>query len=114
MKRTELLTILLSCSLLAACGKTPEPTVEPTVEQTVEQTVEPTVEPTVEQTVEPTDEGFEGYEKLNSILAMERLEIGVNESYNLRIMLEEEYQNAWLDIYVDNFDLANLSSFISF
>ena len=52
------------------------------------------------------DGELEGYEKLNSILAMERLEIGVNESYNLRIMLEEEYQNAWLDIYVDNFDLA--------
>ena len=92
MKKTKLLTILLSCSLLTACGKTPEPTQQPTQQPTVEPTQQPTEVPTTEPTETPTEEstpeptptpteeGFGGYEKLDSILSMERLEIGVNES----------------------------------
>ena len=144
MKKTRLLTLLLSFSLLASCGQqptqeptvepttepTPVPTVEPTVEPTTEPTPVPTVEPTQAPTVEPTiipsepeptvevtpeptpvpteepsTDTWEGYERLDTILAMQTLSIGVNEQYNLRIMLEEEYQEAWIDIYVDNFDL---------
>ena len=115
MKKTHLLTILLSASLLSSCNQQPteQPTEQPTtVEPTTQEptTVEPTTqEPTTEQptTEQPTSEDpFAIYEKLDSILAMETLEIGVNEKYNLKVMLEEQYQNTWLDFYVEDFGIA--------
>ena len=112
MKKSQLLTLLLSCSLLASCNQ--QPTEQPSQQPTSEtESVTPTPQPTTEQptTEEPTTEEvssedeFAIYEKLDTILEMETLEVGVKEKYNLRVMLEEQYQNAWLDIYVDNFDI---------
>ena len=117
MKKSQLLTLLLSCSLLASCNQQPteqpsqQPTsdvgsVSPTLQPTTEQptTEEPTTEEPTTEEVSSEDE-FAIYEKLDTILEMETLEVGVKEKYNLRVMLEEQYQNAWLDIYVDNFDI---------
>ena len=116
MKKSQLLTLLLSCSLLSSCNQQPteNPTQQPSVEPTSEiESVTPTPQPTTEEptTEAPTTEEvssedeFAIYEKLDTILAMETLEVGVKEKYNLRVMLEEQYQNAWLDIYVDDFDI---------
>mgnify|MGYP003435252907 CR=1 FL=1 len=105
MKKSQLLTLLLSCSLLASCNQQPteNPTQQPSVEPTSEiESVTPTPKPTTEEptTEVPTSEEvssedeFAIYEKLDTILAMETLEVGVKEKYNLRVMLEEQYQNA--------------------
>ena len=107
---------------------TNQPTIKPSIDPTIEQTIEPTIEPTVEPTVvtsepEPTIDVstkpyFEGYIFDDSILKYEELEIGVNDSYNIRKSVINEFKDSWMNIYIDNMDFAtadvydNINGFI--
>ena len=51
------------------------------------------------------DGGFKGY-ALNDIIDYDYLEIGVNDSYNIRKSINNEFKDSWMDIYIENTDIA--------
>ena len=51
------------------------------------------------------DGGFRGY-ALNDVIDYDYLEIGVNDSYNIRKSINNEFKDSWMDIYIENTDIA--------
>ena len=51
------------------------------------------------------DTGFEEYEHID-VIDYDYLEIGVNDSYNIRKSINNEFKDAWMDIYIENTDIA--------
>lgn len=51
------------------------------------------------------DGGFKGY-ALEDIIDYDYLEIGVNDSYNIRKSINNEFKDSWMDIYIENTDIA--------
>lgn len=51
------------------------------------------------------DTGFEEYEHID-VIDYDYLEIGVNDSYNIRKSINNEFKDSWMDIYIENIDIA--------
>lgn len=51
------------------------------------------------------DGGFKGY-ALKDVIDYDYLEIGVNDSYNIRKSINNEFKDSWMDIYIENTDIA--------
>ena len=51
------------------------------------------------------DTGFEEYEHID-VIDYDYLEIGVNDSYNIRKSINNEFKDSWMDIYIENTGIA--------